>query len=122
MAIASAACASGPPVALFTATAHDQIDGLGSCYLSGITGELEADLVFGTAVVETVQLQGGSQEQASWPVKWPLGYSGRQSGSAVEVLDGSGHVVARTGTRVELAGGYESGDWAACARGIQTLP
>lgn len=122
MAITAAACASGPAIALLTATPHDQIDGLGSCYMSGITGDLEADLVFGTAVVETVHLQGGSQKQASWPVKWPLGYTGRQSGSAIEVLDGSGRVVARTGTKVELAGGYENGDWAACARGIQTLP
>ena len=98
----------------------DQPGGAG-CYLSGIDGDLVTDQTYGTAI-----LQGGSIDGVpkvfSYPVKWPRGYTGRQSGSQVEVLDNGGRVVAQTGTRVHIGGGYEGDQpryWLAC--GLQTL-
>jgi hypothetical protein len=71
---------------------------LNGCYTSGTGGELVTDPDTGTAIIE------GSGRRIA--VTWPLGWTGRSSGSEVEILDGSGKVVARTGTQVSLMGGY----------------
>ncbi|HEY0443786.1 MAG TPA: hypothetical protein VGC90_06175 [Candidatus Limnocylindrales bacterium] len=56
-----------------------------------------------------------AEPDASIVVRWPYGYAGRRSGSEVEILDRTGVVVARTGTRVRLPGGeVEQGVWYAC--------
>jgi hypothetical protein len=100
--------------------------------LSGITGELVADTTYGTAILETHQTKVGP-ETIAWPVKWPSGYTGRRGGSQVEVLDGTGHVVARTGTRVQISGGYAGENprvWSVCGLrpldgsnpNVQTVP
>lgn len=81
------------PVPLLTAPD----DGLVGCYTSGASGVLTADATYGTAIIEN---------EASIPVMWPHGFTGRRSGYQVEVVDTSGHVVARTGTRVQIDGGY----------------
>jgi hypothetical protein len=81
------------PVPLLTAPD----DGMVGCYTSGASGVLTADRTYGTALIEN---------EAPIPVMWPHGYSGRRSGSQVEIVDTSGHVVARTGTRVQIGGGY----------------
>jgi hypothetical protein len=72
--------------------------GLNGCYTSGTGGELVTDPDTGTAIIE------GSGRRIA--VTWPLGWTGRSSGSEVEILDISGKVVARTGTQVSLMGGY----------------
>ncbi len=71
----------------------------GGCYMSGVTGELVADPAAGTAITD-----GMSGQRVA--VTWPVGWTGRQAGSEVEVLNQSGEVEARTGTRVSLMGGY----------------
>jgi hypothetical protein len=68
------------------------------CFTSGATGQLVTDAAYGTALVEANQ---------TTPVMWPKGYTSRASGWEVDVVDKSGHVVARTGTRVEIEGGYQ---------------
>jgi len=72
-------------------------DGMVACYTNFAVGELAFDPAYGTAIVETDQ---------PTPVMWPEGYTGRQSVFGVEVVDESGHVVARTGTRVQIEGAY----------------
>ena len=106
-----AGCGPGWAVTLLTA------DGSAvGCFTSGITGDLVVDDSYGTAIVEVIRMNNGSQRSAR-PVMWPRGYTGQLSGSRVEVLDKSGHVVAQTGTRVHMLGGY-GGDnppsWVAC--------
>ena len=71
----------------------------GGCYMSGVTGELAADPAAGTAITD-----GMSGQRVA--VTWPVGWTGRQVGSEVEVLNQSGEVKARTGSRVSLMGGY----------------
>jgi hypothetical protein len=82
------------------------------CYTSGTTGELVADPVAGTAIIE--------RSGRRIAVTWPNGWTGRRSGWEVEVVDTSNAVVLRTGTRVSLMGGYTSdGSFLTC--GGQTL-
>jgi hypothetical protein len=102
-----AACAPGEPVALLTSGPE-----LG-CYVANTTGLLIGDPQAGTAIVSE------DMSRTTVPVRWPAGYTGRKSGDQVEVLDASGHVVARTGQRYELLGGYDDdGSWAACVDGV----
>jgi hypothetical protein len=75
------------------------------CYTSFALGQLEVDPASGTAIVENGRRT---------PVMWPYGYTGRQSVLGVEVADASGHVVANTGTRVQIEGGYTGGAFFAC--------
>jgi len=81
------------PVPLLTAPD----DGMVGCFTSGASGILTVDATYGTAIIEN---------DAPIPVMWPIGYTGRRSGSQVEIVDKSGHVVARTGTQVQIGGGY----------------
>jgi hypothetical protein len=81
------------PVPLLTAPD----DGMVGCFTSGTHGVLLADATYGTTLIE---------HDAAVPVMWPHGFTGRHSGFQVEVVDTSGHVVARTGTRVQIDGGY----------------
>lgn len=85
------------PVPLLTAPD----DGMVGCYTSGTSGVLMADATYGTRIVE---------HDAAVPVMWPYGFTGRHSGYQVEVVDTSGHVVARTGTQVQIGGGYTGDD------------
>jgi hypothetical protein len=89
----------GQPVALLT-DADDAMHG--GCFLSFIEGEFVTDPVSGTAIIGR---NGGSTDER-FPVMWPLGWTGRRTlFSDVEVLDPTGKVVVRTGTRVHLMGG-----------------
>jgi hypothetical protein len=48
-------------------------------------------------------------------VIWPYGYSARDDGGRLAVLDSTGTVVAREGDRVAIGGGeIESGTWLGC--------
>lgn len=102
----------GPDVALRTGGLSSTTGAVG-CYTSGTIGELVADPVAGTAIIE--------RSGRRIPVTWPKGWTGRRSGWEVEVVDASDAVVLRTGTRVSLMGGYHTdGSFLTC--GGQTLP
>ena len=62
-----------------------------SCHPAPAVGLLVTDPKYGTALLGR-------------PVAWPSGFSGRDAGSEVEVLDGDGKVVAVTGKTYEFAG------------------
>lgn len=111
LAIAAAGC--GGSVPLLTRSE-------GYCYLSNVQGELVTDQAAGTAIIE--KSRGNPDRRI--PISWPKGYTGRQSFSDVEVLDGSGNVVVRTGTRVYIGGGYGNDAWEACGsiNPARTLP
>lgn len=100
------------PVVLLT-DANDAMHG--ACYLSFIEGELVTDPVTGTAIIG----RNGGNTDERFPVMWPAGWTGRQTlFSDVEVLDPTGKVVVRTGTRVHLMGGGfygYPGAWLACS-------
>lgn len=113
--LAVAGCGPGEPVELAVSESGQ------GCFLASTTGRLIADPDAGTAIIQE------DMGQATVPVAWPAGYTGRRSGSEVEVLDGDGRVVARTGERLMLLGGY--GDlagggaaWIACADGVLPAP
>jgi len=107
---AIAACGStSVPVSIRTMDA-----GIDSCYTTGADGDLVTDTVSGTAIISDM----GGQRAA---VDWPNGWSGRSSGSEVEVLDKHGRVYARTGTHVSLMGIYnQAGDFEVCH--LETIP
>jgi hypothetical protein len=99
----------GPRVTLKTGSLYpDAPPGMVGCYTSGTSGQLVVDDVAGTAVIET---QSGHR----YAVTWPLGYTGRSSMGGVEVIDGRGNVVTRTGSWVNMSGGYWiDGSFLAC--------
>jgi hypothetical protein len=76
------------------------------CYTAELDGMLVADARYGTVLVE----DGGTPEAPSdpIPVAWRPGFTARQVGSEVEVLDQGGHVVNTTGQQVKLPGGFGS--------------
>ncbi len=78
------------------------------CYTSGTSGQLVVDDEAGTAIIE-----GSSGHR--YPVTWPIGYTGRSSWGGVEVIDGRGNAVTRTGSWVNMSGGYwTDGSFLAC--------
>ena len=89
--------------------------GMNGCYLMGTTGELLTDASAGTAI-------SWDLDHKTHPISWPSGFTGRSSGDQVEVLNLAGSVVARTGTRVSLLGGFEGATFIACGQYIETLP
>ena len=114
VAVAIAGCgiapASASPDTVVLLTGREGDTG---CLLDVIEGELVADPNAGSVIVD-----GGVRT----PIRWPYGFAGRRSGAEVEILDPSGHVIARTGTRIRLGGGAPvPGVWLACPE-AQTLP
>lgn len=98
------ACGMQGPVALRS--------GGGECY-DGWTGELAYDSATGD-----ITFDSGS---GPVPVQWPGSYTGRWSGSQVEILDGQGRVLYRTGTAVAMMGdGYGRGVFKKC--GMDLIP
>jgi hypothetical protein len=88
--------------------------GQGGCYLNFFVDELVVDPVNGTAVVEEYTTKDGPQSRVV-PIMWPSGYTARRSGFDVEVLAVNGEVVARTGGRYRIQGGYEGDIWRTCS-------
>jgi hypothetical protein len=103
----------GESVALLNNDAADPMNG--QCYLSFIEGELVTDPVTGTAIIG----RNGGSTDVRFPVMWPAGWTGQRTAfSDVEVLDPTGKVVVRTGTRVHLMGGSYNrypDAWLACS-------
>jgi hypothetical protein len=69
------------------------------CYTSGIGGQLVPDPAAGVAIIDRMNGHRAI-------VTWPRGYTARRAWSGVEVLNRAGRVVARTGTHIELSGGF----------------
>jgi hypothetical protein len=100
----------GGPAPLLTGEGY----GGGGCYLNFLVDELVADPVNGTAVIESYTVDGQAVTRVL-PIMWPTGYSGRRSGSEVEVVATNGEVVARTGATYRIQGGYEGNVWKTCS-------
>jgi len=86
------------PVSVAIRTGSVSTDPRAGCYTSGTTGDLVTDPVSGVAIIE----RGGRRVAVTWPPGW----TGRRSGSEVEILTSNGDVHMRTGTHVSLLGGY----------------
>jgi hypothetical protein len=71
------------------------------CYTNSAEGQLMVDPRYGTTIVDS-----DVGATAPVPVMWRLGFTGRRAGSEVEVLDPAGNLVATTGRRYRIAGGY----------------
>jgi hypothetical protein len=72
------------------------------CYTDFAVGLLSVDPTYGTAVKD--ETSNGHVV----PVMWRPGYTALRVGSEVSVLDPAGTVVATTGHRYKIAGGYVS--------------
>jgi hypothetical protein len=88
--------AGGSPVSIRTFEPHD---GLYDCYTMGVSGSLVTDSTAGTAIID--DMTGGRVI-----VTWPRGWTGRSSGSEVDIVNRRGHTTYRTGTHVDLSGGF----------------
>jgi hypothetical protein len=103
---------SGRPVPLLTGWGPlaPQDDDKTGCYTNFAVGQLVVDAEFGTALIEA--------GREAVPVMWPPGTTGRQVGSQVEVINKRGEVVARTGSRYQIAGAGNARSplpgWLAC--------
>jgi hypothetical protein len=80
-------------------------DGSG-CFTDFAVGLLSVDPTYGTKVKDETSNPPGSVAV----VMWRPGYTARRVGSEVSVFDPSGTVVATTGHRYKIAGGYVGGD------------
>jgi hypothetical protein len=101
------AIAPGRPVFLRTTDMPGYANREG-CPASGTAGMLVINAAAGTAVRET------EAANEYLEVAWPAGYTGRQSGAQVEVLDRHGNIVARTGSWVSLLGVFDPGGLLVC--------
>lgn len=75
----------------------------GACFTDFALGPLLIDPKYGTAVRDET---AGASAPVTTPVMWRPGFTGRRDGSEVAVLDPAGNVVATTGRKYEIAGGY----------------
>jgi hypothetical protein len=71
------------------------------CVSNPYAGELVVDATYGTAFIAT-----GGGDATPLPVVWRSGFTGRRSGSEVQVVDPQGNVVAVTGHVYVFNGGY----------------
>jgi hypothetical protein len=76
-------------------------DGSG-CYLDWTLGLLSVDPTYGTKVKD----EGGDPPGQVAVVMWKPGYTARRVGSEISVVDPNGTVVATTGHRYKIAGGF----------------
>lgn len=80
------------------------------CYTNSAMGLLTVDPAFGTGIRDE---DAGGPTPPVTPVVWRPGFTGRRIGAQIAVLDPTGAVVATTGRRYRIAGGYVGGgpDW-----------
>ena len=107
--LAAAIAFFGIPVAIKTGSLYPDADPTRiGCYTSGVSGELVDDPSAGTAIID-----GMSGRRTL--VTWPIGWTGRNSLFGTSVINSRGEVIARTGTHVNLSGGYwTDGSFLAC--------
>ena len=81
----------------------------GACFTNWVSGTLVTHPEWGTAVVTDAGPRGGTGGGKSTTsiVAWPPGHTGLRVGSAVEVRNGNGNLVAVTGHHYDrLPGGF----------------
>ena len=86
------ACGAIDPLRLSTGTAPDP---LFCSYLSYGQGEFVEDAVHGTAV---------KNENGTYALIWPVGFTARRSGEGIEVVNTIGEVIAVTGHKYRFIG------------------
>lgn len=96
-----AACSIGAAVGLKTAPAVNTI-----CMDALLGGTLTRHAQTGLGVT--------SADGQSTAVEWPFGYTSRQEGTKVALLDEAGKVVAREGDQISVGGGFGDDMWHAC--------
>jgi hypothetical protein len=102
VAVSIAGCAFGPRVALRTSPVASQ-----ACMDALVSGVLARDARSGLGIATA----GGG----ATAVEWPFGYSARDEGDRIALVDENGKVVAREGDQVEVGGGLGNDDvWFAC--------
>ena len=77
------------------------------CHTSFTVGKLIVHAATGTAVVQ-------DEDERVIPIRWPAGFSGRRVGTEVEIRNADGRLIATTGQRYRLAGGYGEDGWRGC--------
>ena len=92
---ASAPAPSLPPGAVYLLTWSLAPSETRGCYTLPHQGPTSVDPTYGTAF-------HGSGAPNGVPIAWPPGYTGRQAGAEVEVLDPTGKVRAVTGQGLEV--------------------
>jgi hypothetical protein len=90
-----------PAIAITTAKVANAI-----CMEALMTGKLARDARTGLGVTAA----NGQQ----MPVEWPFGYSARNDGGRLALVDETGVIVAREGDTVEVGGGFGNVMWHAC--------
>jgi hypothetical protein len=75
------------------------LTGNGGCFLNAIDGPLVVDPKYGTAMAFGDHMV---------VIAWGSGYTARRDGSEVSVLDPDGNVVATTGKKYRIEGGFQS--------------
>jgi hypothetical protein len=73
----------------------------GSCYTFGALGLLQVNATYGTVIADENTMNG-----ASVPVMWRRGFTGWRVGTEIEVRDATMNVVATTGRRYSMGGGF----------------
>jgi hypothetical protein len=75
--------------------------GEAGCYTNSAAGPLVVDPTYGTAIIDSDTGSSGPT-----PVMWRPGFTAHRAGSEIVVMDPDGNVVATTGRRYRIAGGY----------------
>ena len=110
IALLALACGSSEgSVPLLTGVSKLVGDGPG-CYTNSATGLLTVDATYGTAVTDEIMLTVTGTMPPPVPVMWRRGFTAHRDGSEVAVTDRNGSVVAVTGHRFIIEGGYAGGD------------
>ena len=110
LALTVSACGSSPA----TIKTLDPNDRDESCYLSGVAGDLVIDSTAGTAIIDDMT---GQRVIVTWPQAW----TGRSSGSQVEIINRQGQPAYRTGTHVNLSGGFSHADGSFVVCGLELV-
>ena len=97
----SAVPSAAPAIAITTARVANAI-----CMDALMTGKLARDARTGLGVT------GADGQQMA--VEWPFGYSARNDGGRLALVDETGEIVAREGDSVQVGGGFGNVVWHAC--------
>jgi len=116
LALAFTVSACGSPVTINSPVTIKTLDltSQEGCYLSGVAGVLVTDPSAGTAITDDTF--GGRVV-----LTWPNGWTARSSGPEVEVLNLKGQVAYRTGTHVNLMGGFSNVDESFVVCGLELI-
>jgi hypothetical protein len=113
LALALSGCGlAGEPVQLVTGVPPIARGSNGEvgCFLDFAVGQLASDPTYGTTITDET---AGAPTPLPAPVAWRPGFTARRVNGEVVVRDPTGTVVATTGHRYKIVGGYAGGsaDW-----------